>query len=166
MSEMRQMEINNEEQVRLNGTAFGDMGDILDILRSVLPSGTLTISDDGVVLVEDYVTEEAILSGDISLEIDFGGISDEIDLADLNLLALSGIETPLATLVLMEPYDGTDVNSDFIPELKNLMDKINGVDYTGEDVEAEISYGTDFIFDIYIYDLLNEAKLIELFENQ
>jgi hypothetical protein len=46
------------------------------------------------------------------------------------------------------------------------MDKINGVDYTGEDVEAEISYGTDFIFDIYIYDLLNEAKLIELFENQ
>lgn len=166
MTEMRQMEINNEEQVRLNGTVFGDMGDILDILRSVLPSGTLTISDDGVVLVDDYVTEDTILSGDISLEIDFGGISDGIDLADLNLEALSGIETPLATLMLMEPYDGTDVNSDFIPELKNLMDKINGVDYTGEDVEAEISYGTDFIFDIYIYDLLNEAKLIELFENQ
>jgi hypothetical protein len=68
--------------------------------------------------------------------------------------------------MLMESYDGTEVNSDFIPELKNIIDKINGVDYTGEDVEAEISYGTDFIFDIYIYDLLNEAKLIELFENQ
>lgn len=165
VTELREKEMINEEQVKLNGTVFGDVGDILDILRATLPSGTLTISDDGVVLVEDYVTEDTILSGDISLEIDFGSISDGVDLADLNLEALSGIETPLATLVLMEKYDGANLNINFVPELKNIIDKINGVDYTGEDVEAEISYGTDFIFDIYIYDLLNEAKLIELFEN-
>jgi len=162
ITELRQMEINNEEHVRLNGTLIGDMGDIIDILRTVLPSGTLTITDNDIILVGDDVDQ--ILLGDISLAINFGTFSDGTDIADLNLAALSGIETPLATLIMMEPYDGTTVNSNFVPELKNLIDKVNGVDYTGEDLDVEITFGSDLIFNMYIYDLLNDTTIKDIFD--
>lgn len=162
ITELRQMEINNEEHVRFNGTLIGDMGDIIDILRSVLPSGTLTITNNDVILVGDDVDQ--ILLGDISLAINFGTFSDGTDIADLNLAALSGIETPLATLIMMEPYDGTTVNSNFVPELKNLIDKVNGVDYTGEDLDVEITFGSDLIFNMYIYDLLNDTTIKDIFD--
>ncbi|MGM0640813.1 MAG: hypothetical protein ACQESN_05275 [Thermotogota bacterium] len=165
MSEMKQMPINNETGLKLNSTVITDSGDIMDILRNVLPSGILTISDDEVVMEEDYMTGDPILLGDLEITIDFGGISTGMDLADFNMYVESGFSSPLAELLLMQPYDGTDINSNFVPEVKNLIDEINGVSYTGDDVEVEISFGSDFSYNMYIYDLLNETTLIDLFEN-
>jgi hypothetical protein len=166
MSEMKQMPIDNESGLKLNSTVITDSGNIIDILRSVLPSGSLTITDDEVVMEEDYMTEDPILLGDMKITIDFGGISNGIDLDDFNMYIESGFSSPLAKLLLMQPYDGIDINSNFVPEIKNLIDEINGIIYSGDDVEVEISFGSDFSYNMYIYDLLNETTLIDLFENQ
>jgi hypothetical protein len=165
MSEMKQMPIDNESGLKLNSTVITDSGNIIDILRSVLPSGSLTITDDEVVMEEDYMTEDPILLGDMKITIDFGGISNGIDLDDFNMYIESGFSSPLAKLLLMQPYDGIDINSNFVPEIKNLIDEINGIIYSGDDVEVEISFGSDFSYNMYIYDLLNETTLIDLFEN-
>jgi hypothetical protein len=166
MTEMRQIEMINEEQVKLNGTVFGDMGDIIDILRSVLPYGTLVISDDGVVIIEEDSIGDPILLADMEITINFGGISDGMDLADFNMYVESGFSSPLSELLLMDKYDGTNVNTNLVPEIKNLIDEINGISYTGYDVEVEFAFGSDFSYNMYIYDLLNETTLIEHFENQ
>jgi len=165
MTEMRQIEMINEEQVKLNETVFGDMGDIIDILRSALPFGSLVISDDGVVIEEDS-TGDPILLADMEITINFGGISDGMDLADFNMYVESGFSSPLAELLLMDKYDGTNVNTNLVPEIKNLIGEINGISYIGYDVEVEFAFGSDFSYNMYIYDLLNDTTLIEHFENQ
>jgi hypothetical protein len=89
-----------------------------------------------------------------------------MDLADFNMYVESGFSSPLSELLLMDKYDGTNVNTNLVPEIKNLIDEINGISYTGYDVEVEFAFGSDFSYNMYIYDLLNETTLIEHFENQ